>query len=87
MVRHLLFLHLWILWGVAVLSSFLAAMGFACAWRGRSGKLRQFTTRSNEIKRECELTFIYFVASSNGRIPDFDSEDSSSNLLAIAVVL
>ena len=54
-----------ILWGVAVLSSFLAAMGFACAWRGRS----------------------YIVASSNGRIPEFDSGDSSSNLLAIAVVL
>jgi len=27
-----------ILWGVAALYSFLAAMGFACAWRGRSGK-------------------------------------------------
>ena len=33
------------------------------------------------------MAFIYIVASSNGRIPELDSGDSSSNLLAIAVVL
>ena len=30
---------------------------------------------------------VYIVASSNGKIPELDSGDSSSNLLAIAVVL
>ena len=41
----------------------------------------------NKVATSCKLAFIYFVASSNGRIPELDSGDSSSNLLAIAVVL
>ena len=41
----------------------------------------------NKVTTRCKLTFTYFVASSNGRIPELDSGDSSSNLLAIAVIL
>ena len=39
----------------------------------------------NKVTTSCKLAFIYFVASSNGRIPELDSGDSSSNLLAIAL--
>ena len=40
--------------------------------------------RYNNVTTSCKLAFIYIVTSSNGRIPDLDSGDSSSNLLAIA---